>query len=205
MCQFIETIRIENGQIHNLSYHNHRLNETRAHFFKDSQPIDLANYIKIPVAEQEKDTPNRIKCRVLYAQFVEEVTYAPYRLHPVHTLKLINCNEISYSYKSTDRNLLNKLHTQCREADDILIVKSDLLTDTSIANIALFDGTHWYTPSAPLLKGTQRASLLEQGRLLEKPLTIDNLYSFQKITLFNAMIPFGEVRLPVNKAQISFS
>lgn len=201
MCQFIETIRIENGQIHNLSYHNHRLNETRAHFFKDSQPIDLADFIEVPATEQEKD---RIKCRVLYARSIEEVTYAPYRLHPVHTLKLINCNEISYSYKSTDRNLLNKLHNQRGKADEILIIKNHLLTDTSIANIALFDGTHWYTPSIPLLKGTQRADLLEKEMLLEKTLTIDNLYSYQQIALFNAMISFGEVCLPVNKAQISF-
>ncbi|MBS6477374.1 MAG: glutamine-hydrolyzing GMP synthase, partial [Firmicutes bacterium] len=28
-----------------------------------------------------------------------------------------------------------------------------LLTDTSIANIALFDGKHWHTPQSPLLKG----------------------------------------------------
>ncbi|MCI1682584.1 MAG: aminotransferase class IV family protein [Bacteroides sp.] len=204
MCQFIETIRIENGQIYNLPYHNQRFNDTRAEFYKDSQPIDLANFIKIPTPQEEWNTSNRIKCRVLYSHSVKEITYAPYLLHPIHTLKLINCNEISYSYKSVDRSLLSKLHTQRGEADDILIIKNGLLTDTSIANIALFDGTHWYTPSAPLLKGTQRASLLEKEILVERTLTIDTLYSFQQIALFNAMILFGEICLPVNQTRISF-
>ena len=30
MCQFIETIRIEDGQVYNLSYHTARMNRTRA-------------------------------------------------------------------------------------------------------------------------------------------------------------------------------
>lgn len=204
MCQFIETIRIENGQIYNLPYHSQRFNDTRARFFKGSQPIDLADFIKVPMPREEERTSDRVKCRVLYSHSIKEITYTPYLLHPVHTLKLINCNEISYSYKSTDRSLLNKLHTQREEADDILILKNGFLTDTSIANIALFDGTHWYTPSAPLLKGTQRASLIAKGILLEKTLTIDILYSFQQITLFNAMIPFGEICLPVHQTRISF-
>ena len=36
MCQFIETIRIEDGQVYNLSYHTARMNRTRAAFWKDS-------------------------------------------------------------------------------------------------------------------------------------------------------------------------
>lgn len=32
MCRFIETIRLDNGEIRNLSYHERRLNNTRMHF-----------------------------------------------------------------------------------------------------------------------------------------------------------------------------
>ena len=38
MYPFIETIRIEDGQIYNLDYHTERFNETRAAFGKDSTP-----------------------------------------------------------------------------------------------------------------------------------------------------------------------
>ena len=42
-----------------------------------------------------------------------------------------------------------------REQDEILITRNGLLTDTSIANIALFNGKEWHTPKHPLLKGVQ--------------------------------------------------
>ena len=42
MYPFIETIRIEDGQIYNLDYHTERFNETRAAFWKDSTPLDLS-------------------------------------------------------------------------------------------------------------------------------------------------------------------
>ena len=36
-----------------------------------------------------------------------------------------------------------------REQDEILITRNGLLTDTSIANIALFNGKEWHTPKHP--------------------------------------------------------
>lgn len=49
MYPFIETIRIEDGQIYNLDYHTERFNRTRAVFWKDSVPLDLREYISPPV------------------------------------------------------------------------------------------------------------------------------------------------------------
>ena len=48
MCQFIETIRIEDGQVYNLSYHTARMNRTRAAFWKEAAPIDLSGLISPP-------------------------------------------------------------------------------------------------------------------------------------------------------------
>ena len=48
MCQFIETIRIEDGQVYNLSYHTARMNRTRAAFWKEAAPIDLSGFISPP-------------------------------------------------------------------------------------------------------------------------------------------------------------
>ena len=49
-----------------------------------------------------------------------------------------------------------------------LIVKDGYLTDTSIANIALYDGYTWFTPAHPLLRGTKRAELLNKQLIVEK-------------------------------------
>ena len=45
MCLFIETIRVEDGQVYNMPYHVERLNRTRAAFWKDISPIDLTGII----------------------------------------------------------------------------------------------------------------------------------------------------------------
>ena len=71
-----------------------------------------------------------------------------------------------------------------------------LLTDTSIANIALWDGRQWHTPARPLLKGTRRAELLDNGILTEHDIPVEKIWTYRKIRLFNAMLHFGEIELP---------
>ncbi|MEG0647308.1 MAG: aminotransferase class IV, partial [Bacteroides sp.] len=111
---------------------------------------------------------------------------------------------INYTYKSTDREALNQLYEQRNTKDDVLIIKNGYITDTSIANVALFDGTHWFTPKHPLLKGTQRAQLLQKGIIQEKEIMLEELFSFSQMTIFNAMIPFQSLVLDVNSAFISY-
>ena len=84
---------------------------------------------------------------------------------------------------------LNKLYEKCQDADDILIVKKGYLTDTSIANIALFDG-EWKTPKYPLLKGTTRQRLLDNGKIHEDDIKVQDIGRFSKVALLNAMIDF---------------
>ena len=55
---------------------------------------------------------------------------------------------------------------------------------------------HWYTPAQPLLKGTRRAALLDAGILTEQDIPALKIREYQKIRLFNAMLPFGKIELP---------
>ena len=50
-------------------------------------------------------------------------------------------------------------------------------------------------PSFPLLKGTQRQFLLDRKQIIETDISVENLSSYSRICLFNAMIPFGEITL----------
>jgi len=43
------------------------------------------------------------------------------------------------------------------------------------------------TPDTPLLPGTMRASLLAKGLIRESRITPENLHSYQKLKLINAM------------------
>ena len=182
MCQFIETIRIDSGEARNLTYHEQRLNDTRNHFWPGSHALQLADFLP-PVPESGIH-----KLRIVYGQDgIEDVTCTPYLLRPVRSLALIQADEIGYTYKSTDRQVLDRLFAQRGSCDDILIVRRHLLTDTSIANIALFDGKHWHTPQSPLL---------DKGILSERKIHVEDIPSYSTVRLFNAMIDWGELELP---------
>ena len=101
-----------------------------------------------------------------------------------------------YTYKSCDRSALNALFGQRAGADDVLIVRRGLITDTSIANIALWNGSRWETPEAPLLEGTMRAYLLDEGLITPCAIRPQDLPRYTRVRLFNAMISFGEIDFP---------
>lgn len=134
---------------------------------------------------------------MVYDKEIREITYAPYSIRSIDTLRVVRSDEIDYTYKSLDREYLNQLYALRETADDILIVKNELVTDTSIANIALYNGSEWHTPKSPLLKGTQRAFLLDQQIIKEEEITLKQLFTYSRITLFNAMITFRKIEFPV--------
>lgn len=189
MCRYIETIRIEKGRLRNIAYHDRRMNEVRREVWGVDRSVSLETYIDASPYEE------RTRCRVTYGRDVESVEFFPYQIRPVHSLQLVRGGQIEYRRKRADRSELNALFACRGEADDVLIVRGGLLTDTSIANIALGAGTGWYTPASPLLEGTQRDCLLDAGMIRPLDIHADDLSRFQKIRLFNAMIDFGEIEI----------
>lgn len=193
MCRFIETICINDGVIENLSAHNERMNNTiRMHYGSSIAPVSLEDYITADGCTQ------RTRCRVEYTSVVEKVEYFPYRIREVKSLQLVNDDTAEYSFKYTDRTVLDRNFALRGNADDVVIVRSGMLTDTSIANIALYKEGKWYTPKYPLLKGTGRARLLAEGIIEEDSIMANCLHKYEKVRLFNAMISFGEVEIDIN-------
>ena len=192
MCRFIETICINDGMIENLSAHNERMNNTiRVHYGSSVIPVSLEDFI---TAEGCK---GRTRCRVEYTSAVEKVEYFPYSIREVKSLQLVNDDTAEYSFKYADRSVLDRNFALRGNADDVVIVRSGMLTDTSIANIALYKEGKWFTPKYPLLKGTRRAGLLAEGIIEEDIVMADSLHKYEKIRLFNAMISFGEVEMDI--------
>ena len=87
------------------------------------------------------------------------------------------------------------------DSDEIIIVKHGLLTDTSFTNLAIYDGDRWITPKRPLLLGTKRAALLDKGIIQEADITLNDLQNAVKVSLFNAMIEFGEREVPIGNVR----
>ncbi|OIP53584.1 MAG: branched-chain amino acid aminotransferase [Helicobacteraceae bacterium CG2_30_36_10] len=130
------------------------------------------------------------RCRLVYTPSEITVTYHEYKKRDISTLKLIFNNDIEYSEKSTYRDEIDTLFSQRDDADDILIIKNLLVCDTSIANIALYRSGMWITPKTPLLKGTTRARLIEEAKIIEADIKVSELRTFSQVALLNAMIDF---------------
>jgi 4-amino-4-deoxychorismate lyase len=128
------------------------------------------------------------KCRVVYDEKIVEVTFQPYIPKKVEALRLVIDDRADYSYKFENRAKLELLLTQKGEADDVLIVRNNCITDTSYSNVALFDGLHWYTPDTYLLNGTCRQRLLAEGILRETRMTLHDLVRYEEIRPINAML-----------------
>lgn len=189
---FVETIQILNGKPLRLDYHQQRMNKTMDCYYPEADVVDLCPILKPETAA------GRQKCRVVYSDHIEEVTYSPYQMREVKSLMIVDGDDVDYMYKSTDRLELNELRTKRGVADEVLIVKKDEITDTSYTNVALWDGSEWFTPAHPLLEGTCRAALIDQGILHERVITRQELQHFSKIALINAMINLGELEVAIS-------
>ncbi|NQU80155.1 MAG: aminotransferase class IV, partial [Bacteroidetes bacterium] len=130
------------------------------------------------------------KCRVIYNLEITKVEFLPYKQPEITTLKLITCKNLDYKYKFENRQAITKLLELKGRCDDILILKNDLITDTSFCNIIFYDENNWITPSKPLLKGIQREYLLEKGMISEASIKAGDIYNFNSFKLINAMIDF---------------
>jgi len=192
----LETLCVKEGQLQHLNYHQKRLEHALKHLHLNVH-YDLKTLLTPPNAPL-------LRCRVLYSETSFEVSYHPYEKRGLQTLQLVEANTLDYALKYADRDALNRLTQKRRSADDILIVQNNLITDTSIANIAFYDGSQWLTPKKALLKGTTRTRLLEEKQLVEAEISVDDIKHFEQFALMNAMIGFEPVKngiiLPINYA-----
>jgi 4-amino-4-deoxychorismate lyase len=188
MSLLFETIRLKDGVLHNLEYHNIRFNHSRKSLYKSTDTIALEQLIQIP-ANCKKGL---FRCRVSYSKEIKTIDFEPYVSRVVKSLRMIEANTILYNYKYTNRGRLNELLTKRERFDEILIIKNGFVTDTSHSNIIFFDGTNWVTPSTPLLHGTMRSFLLKNEIISEMKIKVPDLKQFQKARLINAMIPFED-------------
>jgi len=193
MYPLVESIRIENGIVLNLNYHQDRLKRTFLHVYGEPAPFKLDELIKFP-----KDlSADKIKLRFLYNKTSFRYETEKYKPKSIKTLQIVKDNTINYSCKKTNRRSIDRLMTSKGECDDILIVKNEYITDTSSANIVFFDGKEWLTPDTPLLLGTCRARLINTGKIREIPIRLEQIPTFQSFCLINAMVEGLGSPLPI--------
>lgn len=193
----LETLCVKEGQIQHLHFHQQRLDKSLKQLHLDVH-YDLKTLLTPP-------DEALLRCRVLYNESSFKVSYHPYKKRTIQTLQLVEANDLDYALKYANRDALNRLVEHRKSADDILIVQNRLITDTSIANIAFYDGTQWLTPKKALLEGTTRARLLAEKKLVTAEISVEDLGDFEQFALMNAMIGFEPIKngiiLPINDAK----
>lgn len=183
MCQFIESIRVENGVIFLLEEHQRRVNETFQYFGKQENTIKLNK-----IFEKEKFEKNGIfKFRIEYdleGNFITE--NSPYMRAEIKEFQLIINDNVDYSFKYKNREVLEEMKRKS-EGREIIIIKNQCVTDTSFSNIVFFKNGQWFASSTYLLNGVQRQFLLKNNKIKEIEIGLDNISQFTHFKLINAM------------------
>lgn len=181
MFSFLETICIENGLLKNLPYHQKRVNDTFESIYPDRVPIDLSE------ALSKKNIPSSgiHRVRVIYEEQIISIEFILYQEKKIASMKIVNTGEFDYGFKWADRSYFEHTLTENKEVDEVIFELDGKIQDCTIANLAFLKNGIWYTPKNPLHWGTTRARLIDENKIQETDIFLDELSSYSHICLIN--------------------
>ena len=184
MSQFIESICIKDGLVRNLTVHQSRVDRTFNAFAASEKPIDLfvsVGHLVIPGT-------GWYKLRVTYDLAGNQAAeLIPYQMKSISKFGLIDIQGKTYEFKYANRDWINEA-LEASGMDEIIMHDAGLIKDTSYANLVFYDGMGWHTPEAPLLEGTQRGKLIQEGIIQTKSLYLEDLAKYTKFKCINALM-----------------
>ena len=197
MYQLIESIKVKENRILNLSYHERRMNRSLrklSHLERHNVPFD-----KLQKEALALEFDIIYKLRIVYDGEKYEYSFLPYEIRFIESLQVCENIDLDYQDKLEDRHQIEKLKKECSSTDDILITQNGAICDTSYCNVAFCSNGQWFTPESYLLNGTKRQILLDSLIITPKEIYVEDIPDYKEVCLFNAMIEFGEVILPTSK------
>ncbi len=102
----------------------------------------------------------------------------------------VDPGDVFLFHKTTMRRRYEEALARHPDADDTLLINTrGQITETCAANVAVKLDGRWWTPplDAGLLAGTERAALLADGTLAERPIRIDEAISAEEVAVFNSV------------------
>ena len=184
MSQFFESICVKDGIAENLAAHQSRVNKTLDAFNTSNHSIELASIVDELILPAE----GLYKLRISYdLNGNYQSAFTAYQYREVQNFALVDIKGQGYDYKFSNRDWINEALIQSGK-DEIMMHDGGLIKDCSYTNIVFYDGVNWYTPSAPLLEGTQRAKLIIEGVIQPKALYVQDIPGFKKFKCINAMM-----------------
>ena len=184
MSQFFESICIKDGIDENLGFHQLRVDRTLKAFDASQHSIVLASIVHQLILPAD----GLFKLRISYdLNGNYQSAFTAYQYKQIQNFALVDIKGQGYDYKFSNRDWINEALIQSGK-DEIIMHDSGLIKDCSYTNIVFYDGVNWFTPATPLLEGTQRAKLINEGIILPKALYVQDIPSFKKFKCINAML-----------------
>ncbi|MCD7971845.1 MAG: aminotransferase class IV [Candidatus Azobacteroides sp.] len=190
---FSEVIKVKDGIYYNIPSHIERMNNTTNHFYAKKIEVNLSTEI-IPV----KLRTGLVKCRIEYSDVIHAIEFSSYSFRNIQKVGFVRNDHIDYSFKYIDRTPLNEMLMQSR-CDEIIIVKNGLVTDASSSNLVFENETGMYTPSSYLLPGRKRKLLLQQKKIKERLISMQDIEKYKTVHFINTMIDLEDhISFPVD-------
>jgi para-aminobenzoate synthetase/4-amino-4-deoxychorismate lyase len=110
----------------------------------------------------------------------------------------VDPDDVLLFHKTTLRGRYEDARARHPDADDVVLVNArGLVTETTIANLAVRLDERWWTPPLDdgLLPGVERAALLADGTLAERSITVAELRKAKEIGVLNSVRGFRRATL----------
>ncbi|MBN1293118.1 MAG: aminotransferase class IV [Candidatus Latescibacteria bacterium] len=194
MRKLTEAIRLFDGHLCNLNWHNERLMRSRRELFELEDSIDIAQHIDVP----EECMNGLFKVRVVYSEKVESVRIEPYKIKVLQSCKLVHADSIDYRYKYRDRRCIEELINLNPGYDDIIIAVNGQICDASSSNLVFEINGELVMPKTAMLRGSTMSRLLYEKKVREEKIYIEDMQRFTRVHFVNAMVALNERCIPVD-------
>jgi 4-amino-4-deoxychorismate lyase len=193
MMEFFESIKLLDGQLYNEAYHLQRMQRTLKSFNSHNFMLD-----KLPLDDDLKITNGLYKYKIVYnLDGIISTSASPYKKRSVEKVYYVSYDNLNYGYKFSDREELKSHNLLLDDHEEVIYVKHGMITDAIYSNVAYWDGTQWFTPKFPLLKGTKRAQLIAEGKIKEVVILKSDLEKYKRISFINALNDLDETTLDI--------
>jgi 4-amino-4-deoxychorismate lyase len=81
--------------------------------------------------------------------------------------------------------------SQNKEVDEVIFTQNGLIKDCTIGNLAFLKGPTWFTPKQPMLNGTTRRRLINENKIQEVDILVQDLASYSHLCLINVFRPLS--------------
>jgi para-aminobenzoate synthetase / 4-amino-4-deoxychorismate lyase len=178
-----------------LDRHLNRLRDSGAYF---DFPIEINRIREILRSQADNRPLIRHRIRLLVSAdgkvSLEETPYPELPGLPPVRIKLadsaIDSSDPFLRHKTTYREIYERARARCSDCEDVLLWNERKeITETSIANFILERDGELITPpvDSGLLPGTMRASLIEDGKIREEVIPVEDIRKNDKIYLINSV------------------